>query len=129
VELPAIHDGKVTAVEFRHGVDRAIDCLVRDMHTARPAVSPVAIRVSRPAAAGDLDRQRFDRRCQERNSRHVAAMYHLQRRTDPNVVARTDRLFERCLAHSGVRAKAGEGPRAHSRRVIRTRERRDWRPN
>jgi len=129
----ALADGRVTLVEYRAAMAQAARCLALRLNRGDPA-APFEARIlpqrltpdgfsitygyELSGTLADRDPQPIDRACQEDHSDRVAAVFHLQRRSDPAYMSRVGARFHGCLDREHLPGNAGEGPRARWRRIV-----------
>jgi hypothetical protein len=128
----ALADGAVTAAEYQAAVRASMRCLSEDLAAAHPVVAAHPPEFTGPAWTDDrfsfvydyrlpgdeLDPRPYDRSCQQRTSRSVEALFHLQRWADPAYLERTGRAFHACLDAAALPGEAADGPRSRFRSVI-----------
>jgi hypothetical protein len=131
-QAAALADRKVTVAEYQAAVHRTMRCLGRDLAAARPDLAVHPPSFTGPAwsadrftfaydfrlVVSDLDPRPYDRACQQRHSRSIEALFHLQRWSDPAYVRRTRAAFHTCLDDAHLPGREIEGPRARFRAVI-----------
>lgn len=132
VQAGALRDRRVTATEYEAAVQASARCLADDLLAARPGLAARPPTFAGPAwsadrftysydfslAIDDLDPRPLDRSCQQRYSRSIEALFHLQRWADPAFVARSTAAFHACLDAAGLPRGDVRGPRARFRAVI-----------
>lgn len=131
-QAAALADGTATAAEYQAAVRASMRCLGRDLSAARPALAAHPPSFTGPAwsedrftfaydfrlVVEDLDPRPYDRACQQRHSRSIEALFHLQRWADPDYSRRTSAAFHTCLDDAQLPGGEIEGPRARFRSVI-----------
>lgn len=128
----ALADGVVTTAEYEAAVRSSMRCLREDLAAARPAIAAHPPEFTGPAWTDDrfsfvydyrllddeLDPRPYDRSCQQRTSRSVEALFHVQRWADRAYLERTGRAFHACLDAASLPGDAADGPRSRFRSVI-----------
>lgn len=128
----ALADGRVTATEYRAAVQDSMFCLASALVDARPVLArrtPTFIGpdwsgdrftygYSFELAIDDIDPRPLDRSCQERHSRAVEQLFHLQRLADAPYLDRTSRAFHACLDRAGLPGDDADPPRRRYRAVL-----------
>lgn len=131
-QAAALRDWRVTPAEYEAAVRRTMRCLADDLLAARPTLAAQPPSFIGPAwsddhftyayefrlAADDLDPRPLDRSCQERFSRSVETLFHLQRWTDPAFMARSSAALHACLDAARLPGRGVAGPRARFRAVL-----------